>query len=181
MTKTTITALAQDLCHDKADDTQLSTYYDDVLEELCKLPNCPFVAATNDVSVAAQSDYAFPTNSVRIIAIHYVEAPLSYSSIAGLEAYDYEWRDLTGDPDFYTYEDVSTRTYTLVPQPDTTDDTIKVFHTNNRETDIEDWAALSIALAMLSKEFMRPSDHQDPAFAEACKTGSQLLQQAAGY
>lgn len=181
MTKTTIITLAQDLCYDKANAAQLGTYFDDVMEELCKLPNCPFINTYNETSVAVQSAYSFPTNAVRILAIHYVEIPLSYSSIAGLEAYNYAWRALTGDPAFYTFEDVTTRTYTLVPQPDTSSDIIKVFHTDKRSTDVEDWAALSIALAMLAKEFARPSDHQDPAFAEACKTGSQLLQQAAGY
>lgn len=181
MTKTTIITLAQDLCYDKANAAQLGTYFDDVMEELCKLPNCPFINTYTDASVAAQGNYDFPLNAVRILAIFYKGSSLSYATVQQLEAYDIDWRNLGDDPLFYVFEDLTSRVYNLSPVPATNSDDIIVVHTDNRSTDIEDWAALSIALAMLAKEFARPSDHQDPAFAEACKVGSQLLQQAAGY
>lgn len=180
MTKTTIKTLVQDLCYDKATDAQIGTYFDDVMEEICKLPNCPFIDTYTDASVDGTSDYTYPTSAVRILAIFYNAIPLSYVTVPELEAYDRDWRALTGDPYFYTFEDVSTRTYTLIPQPDTDDDDIVVVHTDNRSTDIEDWIGLSIALAILSREFARPSDHQDIKFSEACKAGAQILQQAAG-
>lgn len=180
MTKTTITTLVQDMCYSKANAAQLSTYFDDVMEQICKMPNCPFVDTYTDASVAAQADYDFPANAVRIIAIFYNEIPLSYATVAQLEAYDDDWRNLGADPRFYTFEDATARTFTLAPTPDTSSDDIVIVYTDNRSTDIEDWIAFSIALSMLSKEFARPSDHQDIKFSEACKVGAQILQQAAG-
>lgn len=180
MTSSTIKALAQDLCHDKADSSEMDTYISDTVEQICKMPNCPLVDTDTAASTSGTSDYVFPAAAVRIVTIFYNEIPLSYATVTELEAYDDDWRALTGDPRFFTIEDVDARKYTLVPQPDTSSDDIVVMFTDNRATDIEDWLGVHIALSALSREFARPSDHQDVAFSAACNEAAQLFFQAAG-
>ena len=180
MTKTTIATLVGNLCHDLDDSTEISTFHDDVMEEISKSPRSPFVDYDTISIVSGTSQYNFPSDAIRMLALFYKDAHLSPSTISDLEAYDKDWLTTTGDPWAFTPEDRSYRKYRLFPEPDESGDDNVALYTDKRDDSIEDWIALGMAHDILAKEFARPSDHQDVAYAAACDKMAKLIYQMAG-
>lgn len=180
MTKSTIDTLVDDLCHDLGNATEIAVFHDDVMEELSKSPGSPFVDYATISVVSGTSQYDFPSDAIRLLAIFYEGAHLSPSTIPDLEAYDKDWLTLTGDPWAFTPEDRSFRKYRLFPEPDSSGDDGTILYTETRDSDIEDWVALGMAHDILAKEFAWPSDHQDVAYASICNTVAKLIYQLGG-
>lgn len=180
MNKEEIIELAQDLSifeiwANEIISDDYTRYFTDSLEAYCQSEKCNLVASSSVSIVDGTAEYSIPSNCVTILGIFYKEAHLPYAERNELEAYDKEWKNLSGTPVVYTFEDVSTDKYRLVPEPDETGSYGTIIYTNSRTTDIMTTIGLHLAFDMVARDFILPSDHQDLKFAEVCKNISVLL------
>lgn len=185
MDKEAIIELAQDLSMSEVwmneiIESDYTRYFTDALESFCQSPNCPLIASSSISIISGTAEYSYPSNCVRILGIFYRAAHLPYASRGELEAYDKEWKSLSGTPIVYTFEDTSTDEYRLVPTPNETGSHGTIIYTNSRTTDIMTTIGLPLALDMIARDFILPSDHQDVTFAQICKRFSELLRMIGG-
>lgn len=197
MTKAEIIALAENIGRVSIDADTIDVYFTDTLEEIGRFPKPPLVNVELQEVTSGTAEHAYPDDAVLPLHIFHGERHLSPETVANLEAYEDGWRALTGDPFAWTRDEKTTRTFELVPEPDSDsgdfafihgmpygedfpDDALTIIFSERRTTDIPDWIALYIALRILSREFTRPSDHQDTEFAVACDKVSQIFWRVAG-
>lgn len=188
--KTRVLQLVDDLSVGLADAAQSEYFYDQILYELhhqVLFTECSLVAAT-----AETASYTLPTTAVRQLMFFWDTQQLDELTIEEAEAiFGLTWRDLIGPPEAYVLERETDRTFRLVPTPDTSSKdfsfmfglplgvdfpeyAISVVHTNY-SADVHVLFDFPLAFAVLAREFLRESDHQDVDFAEACQMVSAYL------
>ncbi len=197
MTKAEILALVASLAIQPLDADPLDVYFGESLEDMGKRSKPPLVGTQLFDVTAGTADYTLSSDAVRMLAVFIGGVQLSAATIGDLEAYSAVWRTLTGTPFAYTTEHVNARTFTLVPNPTVTSDALIPTHgapygedfpanggcqvfSQTRETDLPDWIALCLAIDILSREYARPSLHQDTAFSALCARVSDLLYRLGG-
>lgn len=182
-------ALVDDLAFG-LDGTTVLTYYDDLMWDAARWG----VATTIELleSVRGDGQYALPATEARVYAIFYDDVMLSQHALQDLEAVNPLWRDLVGKPAGWVSQDESEHDIQLVPTPDQSSVDFSFIHGAPEGVDFPDraisvvmgvkrddlpaWLDVPLALAVLSREFERESDHRDTVFAQACRTlGDQLL------
>jgi len=192
MTKNDILDLVQDIARDQANDTAISAYYDEEVEALGKLPNPPLVERDLVGFTSGTAAYAYPTNAIEVLYLFHASYQLAQVTKETLEAYDMEWRSGSGVPKAFKLGHEDARTYRLYPNPNVTSDALgigatepfgedfptnsgAVIYSDSRESDISDMIGLYLAFRVLYKEFVRPSDHQDVAWAMLHKQIADLF------
>lgn len=155
------------------DSTASSSFYTRVVQEHGRLreslTDAAYVAVT-----AGTVNYAFPTGSIRVLAVFYDDLWLFPEDKRGADVHDPYWRNRRGDPFAVVFEDATARTFDVLPVPARTGATIGVatpfttFPADNftviyteAATDVQPWEELLVATEILSREFARDSDHQD--------------------
>jgi hypothetical protein len=117
---------------------------------------------------------------------------LSFSELKDLEAYDDDWRTLSGNPWAYTTDEPTARSFDLVPTPDVDSSDFSfpngapfgedfptnagtIIYSERRTTDLPEWIGVYIAFKILEREFARPSAHQDLKFSGTCAEFAEIL------
>ena len=192
LSKAQLTTFASTICHADHDTTTFSVFFDDVIEELGRLPDPVFVSIAAEAIVAAQAEYSFETTMLRPIAIFLGDTLLPETSEQALEAYSATWQTDTGDPVAFTLDKINARKYRVYPIPEANGVGstnwaagyslvgLSLIFVEDRATGIEDYYALPITFDCLAREFAYPSDHQDTAYAKVCSELAQLLYTLAG-
>ena len=182
MTKNDILDLIQDIARDEADTDAISAYYDEIVEELGKLPDPPMVERDLLTVTSGTATYDYPAAAVELLYYFQHAYQLPHITEETLEAYEITWRDDSGAPRAWKTNEENAREFRLYPNPNITSTALGVgatepfgedFPTNmgaliysdTRESDISDMVGLYITFRVLHKEFVRPSNHQDVAWA----------------
>lgn len=192
-TKAQLLTLAGTLCLDLDNSTTISAYFDDVIYALGQIESPPFVEWAQEAIVSGTATYSYKTDMIRPLHIIMEEKEIFEASRADLEAYDYTWQTATGTPFAYTEDDITARTYQLVPEPDFSSgaagtnwgstypaDILALVYAQDRDADIEDYFALPIIFDILKREFSYPSDHQDLVYSARCAEIAEMLYKLAG-
>lgn len=192
LSKAQLTTFASTICHADHDTTTFSQFFNDVIDELGKLPSPVFAEYAFEAVVSGTAEYSFETAMLKPIAIFFGDTLIPEVSEQALEAYSATQQSDTGDPVAFTLENVDARKYRLYPIPDANGTAstnwaagfaaaaLALIFVEDRATDIEDYHALPITFDCLAREFAYPSDHQDIAYAKVCAELAQLLYVLAG-
>ncbi len=192
MTKNEITALVQDISRDLADASSISAYYDEIIEELGKREDPPIVERGLEIFASGTSSYTYPTTAIEILYAFHASYHLTHITQETLEAYNKDWRSDSGIPKAWKTEKENARTFRLYPNPNVTSSSLAVgatepfgehfpansgalIYSDSRESSISDMIGLYVAFRVLYKEFVRPSDHQDVAWAMLHKQISDMF------
>lgn len=192
LSKANILTLASGLALDLETDATLSTFFDDVVEQLSLIDNPPFTDGALVELTSGTATYDFESTMLKLIFAIMEDSSLSMTHEEGLEAYSKTWRSDTGTP-FAVTQDWLSRQYTLYPNPnfnstplaggateplgeDYPDDNLWIVFAEDRSTSIQDYYGLVIALLALAREFSQSSDHIDLELAaSANQLGSFIM------
>lgn len=196
MSKASVLDLVQALSGERADRATCERFYDETLLELGQAPilvTATIVRTGPGLSSDPDASYELPENAITALQYYYDDTVLNPATELELRAWNGDWRGLKGQPLVYVAEDVGSRRFRLVPQPDMETapyifitgepfDTaypeygVVVFHTDKRDN-LPYWLELPVAHMVLAREFARDSDHQDlPFAARSAKLGVALLE-----
>lgn len=183
MSRASVIALAQALANDQADPTSLERYYDDAVTDLAQSTMwmvLEIVTGTPGVAI-----YDRPARVADLVTVFYDDTMLSLATHREMDALSPEWRTHVGRPTAYLYEDISYTQVQVYPIPTDTGTPVIPVHgapfgldypvgslailATARMDDMPVWMDLPLALALLQREYSRPSPHMDPGFAEGCK------------
>jgi hypothetical protein len=157
-----------------ADRDQCGTYYDDLIRILGQSEILTNGAA--QTTTANTRTYETPDEAVDVLAVFAGERHLQATPENALESINKDWRSETGTPRVLTLEDENENSFSLYPTPNTTVTPSAIFATafgagflpgqisilyTEERTDIPDWLALFVAVAVMEREFTRESDHRD--------------------
>jgi len=196
MTKAEILALAKTISRQPdLDDDTIDIYYDDVIDEIGQTSIPPLVAIELFAITSGTVEYTYDTSAVKLLAVFAGTRQLLPASTMDMEAYNDEWRTLSGTPIAFNEGERTAREFALVPIPDASsdpllgpepfgddypDDTGVQLYSVTRDVEIPDWIALFVCIRILAKDFARPSVYQDTVFSEFCFKLSEILWKAAG-
>jgi hypothetical protein len=124
MSKGEILQFCKDYSGISLNDDTLTVYYDDTLNEIGFFNNPPLVDVEFFAIIAGTAEYEYPDRAVRHLDIFHDDKLLSPARLHDLEAYDMDWRTLSGTPAAYTFDEQNARTFKLIPNPDTTSDAL---------------------------------------------------------
>lgn len=180
-TKATIIALAQVLCGNLGDQTEMERLYGEIELELAHDPRHWIATHT---STTASSDDAIQgdVDALFNLAVFYEGRQLIEVARAHLEAANPNWRDQRGVPRAFTKDNVDTHLFRLYPRrhESATPVTLDFFITKAITGGIPDIMALPLALFVCAREFSRESHHRDMQFAVECnQLASELLNMVA--
>ena len=188
MSKTTILTLAQTLALSMADSTAIDQFYDEILQDLARtvgpLANVSLIQSSAFDPSQENNSYSIPIEGVSILHVWYGEKHLHPESTKAIDSINALHRDKIGEPLVFTIDETSDKTFRVIDAPEISSEPmtfpngaplgvdyppngLAVAYTETR-TDLPRQWNLPIALAILSREFSRESDHRDPAFAKAC-------------
>lgn len=177
MAQADVLTLVSDLSLGQASATEAAVYYAEIIRELGFRE---VLTGTEQIAVTAgQPFYSLATSTILALEFQNKSGFLAKSDSKGLAAlFGSGWRNKTGSPLAIerTFEDEDT--FRVVPAPNH-EDTITVIRTETR-TDVPVWLELPIAFDILSREFMRESDHQDVEFSGTCVMIAKLLYNLVG-
>lgn len=189
MSRPDVLALAQFYANDLADDAALDRFLDDVIYEQGR--EAIMCRASLQAISSGQGPYDYPEGAIEIFDVFYDGKVLSAERQETIEALSRTWQSATGTPIAWVKENEEKAQYRIYPKStastgsfsfpnaepfgvDLPDNALVVIHSEYRRDVLpwmEDWIALEIA----AREFMRESDHADPAFAKALAETGQLL------
>lgn len=166
MAKADVLTLVDDLSLGQANATEAAIFYDEIIRELGFVE---VLTGTETITVhAGTNSYSLASDTIRALEFYNTAGFLTKSVYSGLGSiFGSSWRTRTGSPLAVTVEDENNNSFSLVPSPNY-DDTLTVIRTETR-TDVPVWLELPIALEILSREFLRESDHQDIEFSSLSK------------
>lgn len=172
MAKTDVLDLVSDFSLGQANATEAEVFYDEIIRELGFIE---VLTGTENITVhAGTGSYTLASDTIRALEFYNTAGYLTKAAYSGLGAlFGSSWRTRTGSPLAVTVEDENNNSFALVPTPNH-NDTLTVIRTEAR-TDVPVWLELPIALEILSREFLRESDHQDLEFSNLAKTMATLF------
>lgn len=188
--KARVLQLVDDLSLGLAASDMADFYYDQVIYDfgLAEL----FTTSTLVTASDGTASYTIPTTAIRRLQVFWDTQELDMLTLEEAESvFGMAWRDMVGPPEAYVVEREADRTLRLVPQPDVSSKdfsfafglpfgldfpeySIVMTHTEFQE-DVSVLFDLPIAFFIMTKEFLRESDHQDEPFARACQTIGTVL------
>jgi len=188
LSKQQVIDMAQDFCYNKADENALAVFYDDVFIEL-GLRRSPLFAKQSVLSVSSgTSTYTLPSDAVAPITVFTGATPLFSAKQHELRSVKLLWRSDTGRPVVYITDDDNPSILRLYPTPDYSaspappedgdlqPNNLTVIYSYIPQY-IPDWISLYVVFRMLEREFSRPSDHRDAAYASACGKLAKLFEE----
>lgn len=189
MAKANVIQLVNDISLNQADTTIIEGYYTDAVFELARLgffATLTLVEVTKDTGV-----YAFPANATRVLDAFWDDDVLSKETVDSLQAESAVWRDARGRPRAYTEESENADFIRLFPVPDVSSKNFSFLLgapmgvdfpeyslgllINETRLDVQDYLDLTLAFMILSKEYLRESDHTDFRMATLCKQLAEFL------
>ena len=197
MTKTTIIAFAEMIANVSLDADTINVYFSDILNEWGKNPSTPLVDVQQQDVTAGTATYSLPDAAVKLLHLFYEGTHLASNTESDLDALSPNWKSDTGDPREYTRDKIDEGSYRVYPIPtsstgvqpaftgeffgeDYPPDSLAAIISERREEDIPDWFGVGVAFDINAREFLRPSNHQDVAFATVCKAVARITYQMAG-
>jgi len=193
LSKAQLTTFASTIAHAEHDTTTFSQFFDDVMDELGRLPEPLFADYAFEAIVSGTDEYSYESTMLHPIAIFFDDTRIPEADEIILEAYSKSWQSDTGDPTTFTLDKVDGRKYRVYPTPDANGSiaganwgsafpsgALALIFVEDRATDIEDYYALPITFDCLAREFSYPSDHQDIDYANVCGTLAKVLYILAG-
>ena len=191
MTKAEILTLCTSLSLDLEDDSTISTFFDDVIDDLAQLTMPPFVSGSFIEIAENVDEYAFPSTCLRLLHLIMTDKSITECSEDDISAYSTLWRGDLDTPLAFTQESLS-REFRLYPTPDNdstalapgaTDQLgadfvagwIYAFYAEDRSTEMPDYLSIPVALLSLSKAFSMYSNFQDSEFADQCDQLARLF------
>jgi len=195
MTKAEILDLVNALARQTLNPDTLAIYYDDILAEIGRSPKPPLVEIELFDITAGDHTYNYDASAIKLLAVFAGTKQLLAASTMDMEAYDDDWRNLTGTPLAYNEGERTAREIALIPIPDA--DSAPIFgplpfganyplrigvqlYSVRRDIKIPDWIALFICMRILSEEYAHPSDYQNIKFSGFCDKLASTLWKAAG-
>lgn len=190
MTKALALELASALTLFQVQPAQLSRYYDEAIYALGTLPYI-FEASLLDVDVL-QATFQFPETALQVLELWYDNRTLDYMTREELAALSSYWLSERGEPLAYTDRDMNLRTFQLYPVPELASVPATglpagglfgenmphghvAFLASSFQEDVVSWLELPLIYSTLAREYLRESDHQDPAFAQGCLQVARML------
>lgn len=189
MAKANVIQLVNDISLNQADTTIIEGYYTDAVFELARLgffATLTLVEVTKDTGV-----YPFPTDATRVLDAFWDDDVLSRETVNSLQAESVVWRDARGRPRAYTEESENARNLRLFPVPNVSSKNFSFLFgapmgmdfpeyslgllINETRLDVQDYLDLTLAFMILSKEYLRESDHTDFRMAGLCKQMAEFL------
>lgn len=187
--KADVQALVVLLSNGQYDATLFDKLYGDIITTLG--PANWLTTAVPITYTANTSTVPLPTNLLNLICLIYDDTVLSGLSRRELETLNPGWRNVVGSPIAYTIESETVKTVEVYPTPYSTSPPIIPVHGlptgqdyapgngisihSELRDDAMPYLTLSIALKVLSREYVRESDHMDTAFASLCEQLGMLL------
>lgn len=177
MAKADVLTLVDDLSLGQANATEAAIFYDEIIRELGFIE---VLTGTETITIhAGTGSYTLATDTIRALEFYNTAGFLTKAQYTGLGAlFGSSWRTRVGSPMAVTVEDENNNSFSLVPSPNY-DDQLTVIRTETR-TDVPVWLELPIALEILSREYLRESDHQDVEFSGISKTLATIFLNLAG-
>lgn len=173
MAKTDVISLVTSIALSADDTTETNIFYDEIVRELGFFD---VLTGTQTVNVTANTAvYGIDSDTILSREFNSVNNGfLTKSDGTGLGAlFGSDWRNQTGTPLAVSMDQEDDDAFRLVPSPNS-DDTVTIIRTETR-TDVPIWLELPITFEILSREFLRESDHQDVQFASVCVGISSFL------
>lgn len=187
--KADVQALVALLSNGQYDATLFDKLYSDVITTLG--PANWLTTAVPITYTANTSTVPLPANLLNLICLIYDDTVLSGLSLRELETLNPGWRNVVGSPIAYTIESETVKTVEVYPIPYSTSPPIIPVHGlptgqdyapgngisihSELRDDAMPYLTLPIALKVLSREYVRESDHMDTAFAGLCEQLGILL------
>lgn len=177
--KADVLALVQTLSNGQADPNLALVFYDEVVNELAA--GEWHTTATPLTVTSGSSLVNLPSTLLRLLQMIYDDDVLSKLSLRELESLRAGWRAQNGTPIAYTLESETIKSLEVFPVPNQTPTPIIPVHGlpvgedyqpgnavaiyAEYRTDVLPYLNLPVALRMLSKEYIRESDHMDANYA----------------
>lgn len=121
MDKADFTSLAQSLGQSAGDADTLSAFFDEAVESLARLSDPPLVVCELFPYYYDTPEHDFPANAVVILALFFEGTHLDKTNVRHLLYYSLTWRDDTGNPEAWAFDEQSARKIRLYPYPSTTE------------------------------------------------------------
>jgi hypothetical protein len=175
-----ISTLASFLSQIQNDTTLHTSYLNDALEELNRIP---FHVEISKVAVVQGTAlYTAPAAAITLLGGVYDDRWLDLLREEEAQGINPLWRSEIGAPEAIVYSIESARSFRLYPAPDIGSSAgsfepdsdydplaLYLFHTE-APADVLDYLDVPLTLSVLSREFAREAWHQDLAFAEFLKS-----------
>lgn len=172
MAQADVLTLVDDLSLGQANATEAAVFYAEIIRELGYLE-----LLTSTETVAQEADvntYELAESTIMDMEYYNSTGFLTKADGKGLgSVFGADWRNRTGSPVAISMDQEDDTAFRLVPSPNNSD-IITIIRTETR-TDVPSWLELPLAFEILSREFMRESDHQDTEMATVCKGAANLL------
>lgn len=172
MAQADVLTLVDDLSLGQANATEAAVFYAEIIRELGYLE---LLTSTETIAQQAHvNTYELASSTIMDIEYYNSTGFLTKADGKGLgSVFGADWRNRTGSPVAISLDQEDESSFRLIPGP-INDDTITVIRTETR-TDVPVWLELPIAFEILSREFLRESDHQDTELATICKLTATVL------
>ena len=186
MARAGVESLALTIANSVGDTNEITRIYDDVVFDLGRgeiITQLGLIAG-----VSGTASYAFPSAAIEILGVFYDDTELRETTIAELDTFMSQWRDMTGRPIVYLLEGEDERTFRLIPTPvdssgsvaglsfgaDYPTHGIGVIYTEDR-TDLMTYLELPVAVGIAAREMRNVTNHQDLKTSEAFSAIADIL------
>lgn len=172
MAQADVLTLVDDLSLGQANATEAAVFYAEIIRELGYLE---LLTSTETMTQeAGVNTYELADSTIMDMEYYNTTGFLTKADGMGLgSVFGADWRNRKGSPVAISMDQEDDTAFRLVPSP-INDDTITIIRTETR-TDVPVWLELPIAFEILSREFLRESDHQDTELSTVCKLTATLL------
>jgi hypothetical protein len=159
------------MSYGRADAVAFPRLFEETVQDVGRDPRGWCTQTVADATVAGTALYTVPAATAAILGVAFDGRALSLEQIDTLTMRARDWRDITGDPIAYTFEDENDRIVRVFPIPQrvaTLDFLLSERRGDTFPRDTPDRLDLPLALLTLTREYQRESDHRDGPFAERC-------------
>lgn len=172
-TKASILALANFLCANLGDTTEMDRLYYEVELELAH--DARLWNPTVLVTTATETQFTF--SGLQLHGVFYDGRQLLEASQASLDAVSPAWRDEIGTPVAYVRAFHDNHIFRLYPRTSDVTRSVQLICTLTTDTDVPSILELPMALFIIAREFSRESNHRDLPFAEMANAmANQILE-----
>lgn len=193
MTRAEVLTLTQSLDLARSDSDTLEALLDEIMRYLAMSNHPISIKSAIKALTSGTATYDFESDMLRLVAAFHVGNLLSETNVKELNTYAQTWSVDSGTPKAITQDEVTTHTYTLYPNPDTTSDplipihgepfgedfpnnSLTLLYADKRDSNICEVYGLFLTFSTLAEEFIRPSNHTDSNFSNACTSLAILFQ-----
>ncbi len=178
-TRDNVITLAQTIGNFSGSTITLGRAFDEVVENLCKLDQPPFVYSSGLAVTTTSAHFSRPSSCVKVLAVFFEKKQLYQVDKHELENWNIAWRGSTAGPLAYYIDEDDPESVRFIPAP-TTATTGKWIYTKS-PSEIPDYMVLYVTFAMLEREYAYPSSKQDKEFSTLCGKIAELFAKMIGF